>query len=169
MDDFVDFGATEHTRKKFELEFGSRFNVEFQGQAHWYFASRISQDQSFNITIDQSRYAKSIVQCYLEPAGVNKCAKEYSSILPTSFVPSKKDCPETPEESSIMQQEFNVDYASCVGSLIYISNTHPDMTYGINKLAKFSRNPGQVHMLALIHLLRYLCQHTQFGLTYYSN
>ena len=105
----------------------------------------------------------------MEPAGVNKCTKEYSSILPTSFVPSKKDCPETPEESSTMQQEFNVEYASCVGYLIYIFNTHPYMTYGINKLAKFSRNPDQVHMLALIHLLRYLCQHTQFGLTYYSN
>ena len=104
----------------------------------------------------------------MEPAGVKKCAKEYSSILPTSFVPSKKDCPETPEESSTMQQEFNIDYVSCVGSLIYISNTCPDMTYGINKLAKFSRNPGQVHILALIHLLRYLSQHTQFGLTYYS-
>ena len=96
MDDFLYFGTTEYTRKRFDLEFGNRFSVEFQGQAHWYLASRISQDQQFNITIDQSRYAKSIVQCYLEPAGVKKCTKEYSSILPTYFVPSKKDLPETP-------------------------------------------------------------------------
>ena len=65
VDAFLYFGTTEHTRKKFELEFGSRFNVGFQGQAHLYLASRISQDQSFNITIDQSMYAKSIVQHYL--------------------------------------------------------------------------------------------------------
>ena len=75
VDDFPYLGTTEHTRKKFELEFGSRFNVEFQGQAHWYLASRITQDQNFNITIDQSRYAKSIVQHYLESSGVKKCTK----------------------------------------------------------------------------------------------
>ena len=34
VDDFLYFGTTEYTRKKFELEFGTRFNVEFQGQAH---------------------------------------------------------------------------------------------------------------------------------------
>ena len=42
------------------------------------------------------------------------------------------------------------------------------MSYGINKLAKFSRSPGIPHIMALIHLLRYLSQHTQFGITYYS-
>ena len=54
----------EHTRNKFELEFGTRFNVEIHGQYHWYLESRITQDQQFNITIDQYRYANSIVQHY---------------------------------------------------------------------------------------------------------
>ena len=75
VDDFLYFGTTEKTRKKFELEFGSRFNIEFQGKAHWYLAARINQDKNFNITIDQSRYAKSIVKCYLDPAGVKKIHK----------------------------------------------------------------------------------------------
>ena len=62
VDDFLYFGTNEFTRQKFEAEFGSKFNIEFQGHAHWYLASRITQDLNSNITIDQSRYAKSIVQ-----------------------------------------------------------------------------------------------------------
>ena len=151
------------------MEFGTRFSIEFQGKAHWYLASRISQDKDFNVTIDQSRYAKSIVRRYLEPAGVKKSVKDFSSILPTSFVPTKKDCPTDPADSQCLQEEFNIDYASCVGSLIYLGNTRPDMIFGINKLAKFSRMPGERHILALIHLLRYLSQHTQSGLTFYSD
>ena len=61
VDDFLYFGTNEHTRTKFDFVFGTRFKVEFQGQSHWYLASRITQDQNFNITIDQSIYAKSIV------------------------------------------------------------------------------------------------------------
>ena len=128
-------------QKKFESEFGTRFSVEFQGLAHWYLAARISQDANYNITIDQSRYAKSIVQRYLTPAGVKKSDKEVSSVLPTSFIPTKTDCPETIEESMAMQKEYNIDYPSCVGSLIYLSNTRTDMIHGINKLAKYTKIP----------------------------
>jgi hypothetical protein len=169
VDDFLYFGTTEKARRKFELEFGTRFSIEFQGKAHWYLASRISQDKDFNVTIDQSRYAKSIVKRYLEPAGVKKSIKDFSSILPTSFFLTNKDCPEDPADSQCLQEEFNIDYAACVGSLICLANTRPDMIFGINKLAKFSRAPGEKHILALVHLLRYLSQHTQYGLTFYSD
>ena len=43
VDDFLYFGTMEKTHKIFELEFGSRFNIEFQGNVHWYLAARISQ------------------------------------------------------------------------------------------------------------------------------
>ena len=98
IDDFLYFGTTEITQKKFESEFGTRFSVEFQGLAHWYLAARISQDANYNITIDQSRYAKSIAQQYITPAGVKKSDKEISSVLPMSFVPTKTDCAETIKE-----------------------------------------------------------------------
>jgi hypothetical protein len=169
IDDFLYFGTNDKTRKQFELEFGSRFNIEFQGQAHWYLAARITQDKDMNTTIDQSRYAKSIVRRYLDTAGVKKSTREVTSILPITFVPTKKDCADTPENSSLLQTEYNLDYASCVGSLIYLSNTRPDLTFGINKLAKYSRQPGERQILALIHMLKYLSYNTQLGLTYYSD
>ena len=53
VDDFLYSRTTERKHKKFELEFGTRFSMEFQGKAHWYLASRISQDSNCIITIDQ--------------------------------------------------------------------------------------------------------------------
>ena len=169
IDDFLYFGTTEKTRKQFEAQFGTRFNIEFQGLAHWYLASRISQDKDFNITLDQSRYSKSIVKRYLMPAGIKKIDRAVNTILPSDFVPTKNDCAETVELSKEMQKEYNIDYPSCIRSLIFLSNTRPDMTFGINKLAKFMVKPGEKHMLALVHLLKYLSYHTELGITFYSD
>lgn len=137
--------------------------------AHWYLAARIHQDKDFNVTLDQSSYAKSIVTRFLEPAGVKKNDIPHGRILPPTFILISKDMTETAHESSKMQEDYNLDYASCVGSLIYLSYTRPDISFAVNKLAKYSRQPGEPHMISLIHLLRYLKQHTQYGLTFYSD
>ena len=34
VNDFLNFGRNDKARKKFELEFGTRFSIEFQGNAH---------------------------------------------------------------------------------------------------------------------------------------
>jgi hypothetical protein len=62
-----------------------------------------------------------------------------------------------------------VDFASCVGSLIYLGVTQIDISYAINKLAKYTRQPGRKHFEALIHLLRYFCDNSHLGLKYYNN
>ena len=169
IDDCLYFSTSDVSREKFQKQLVDRFNVELQGQAHWYLAARISQDKDFNVTMDQSRYAKSIVTRYLDAAGVKKSNMPHGSILPMSLTLTSKDLAETPEESSKLQEAYNIDYASCIGSLIYLSYTRPDITFAVNKLAKYSRQPGEQHMLALIHLLRYVKQHTQLGLTFYSD
>jgi hypothetical protein len=169
IDDCLYFATSDATREKFQKELTARFDVELQGLAHWYLAARIQQDKDFNVTMDQSRYAKSIVTRFLEPAGVKKSNISHGSILPASFILTSKDMTETAHESSKMQEDYNLDYASCVGSLIYLSYTRPDITFAVNKLARYSRQPGEPHMIALIHLLRYLKQHTQYGLTFYSD
>ena len=116
------------------MEFASRFHIEFQGKAYWYLSARIEQDKDYNITIDQSRYAKSIVKLYSDPAGVKKTTKVYTSILPPSFVPTKTDFSPDEGEARKLQEEYNIDYASCIGFLIDLSKTRPDLIYHINKL-----------------------------------
>jgi hypothetical protein len=47
--------------------------------------------------------------------------------------------------------------------------TRTDIIYAVNKLAKFTRNPGKKHFEALIHLLRYLRDNPNLGVTFYSD
>ena len=47
--------------------------------------------------------------------------------------------------------------------------TRPDIALAIGKLSQFTRNPGQEHWDALIHLLRYLKSTINYGLHYSGN
>ena len=43
---------------------GKRFRVNFLGYAHWFMSIRISQMKDHSISVDQARYATSIVVKY---------------------------------------------------------------------------------------------------------
>ena len=44
-----------------------------------------------------------------------------------------------------------------------------DLSFSVQKLAKFSENPGKVHFEGLIHLLRYIRDNKTLGLKYYAD
>ncbi|KAL0400307.1 UNVERIFIED_CONTAM: Retrovirus-related Pol polyprotein from transposon RE1 [Sesamum radiatum] len=47
-------------------------------------------------------------------------------------------------------------YKRLVGRLLYLSFTRPDIAFGAQQLSQFINQPGQVHMDAALHLVRYL-------------
>lgn len=61
---------------------------------------------------------------------------------------------ETEKKATELVEEYKLDYASCIGSLIYLSQTRTDIIFAVNKLAKYMRKPGKTHFDALVHLLR---------------
>ena len=44
-----------------------------------------------------------------------------------------------------------------------------DLIFEVQKLAKFSANPGKVHFERLVHLLRYIRDNRNLGLKYYAD
>ena len=53
-------------------------------------------------------------------------------------------------------------YMSAVGALLWLAaGTRPDITFAVSMLARFSSNPGPVHMTALRHVLGYLSRTSQ--------
>ena len=44
-----------------------------------------------------------------------------------------------------------------------------DLSFSVQKLAKFSANTGKVHFEVLIHLLRYIRDNKTLGLKYYAD
>ena len=93
------------------------------------------------------------------------------SPLPNDFIPSKKDCPTTELQIKEVKIRFgNLHYRSVIGALLYISCcTRPDIAFAVNKLAKYSNNPGVVHYRAMLHLIGYLKGTSNRSLKFYSN
>jgi hypothetical protein len=160
VDDMLYHGTDAAKLQAFEKQLGERFHLELLGNAHWYLGSRINQLKNYDIEIDQSRYCKGIVKKYLETAGCSRNVCQHETQLPSGFVPTSDNCSTTESESKEIKTSYTIDYASCIGSLIYLSMTRTNIIYSANKLAKYTRKPGRAHFEALLHLLRYLRDNT---------
>ena len=47
-------------------------------------------------------------------------------------------------------------YRQMIGSLMYLTNTRPNICFAVNTLSQFLTDPRQVHLVAAKHILRYL-------------
>jgi hypothetical protein len=169
VDDMLYYGESTTHIKEFEQQLGKRFKLELLGQAHWYLGTRIHQLANFDIELDQNRYCASIVKKYLDQAGAPKNIRRHDTPLSIHFIPTSDDCSATDKDATKLGIMYNIDFASCIGSLIYLGMTRTDITYAVNKLAKYTRKPGQKQFEALLHLLRYLRDNNNLGLRYYSS
>ena len=57
-------------------------------------------------------------------------------------------------------------FRSLIGSLRYLLNTRPDLTYSVNYLSRYMSNPSSEHMNAAKRVLRYIKGTSSFGLRY---
>ena len=73
------------------------------------------------------------------------------------------------EEVKKLSTEYRIDYPSGIGSLIYLPNTRPDITFAVTKLAKFMWIPGREYFKQLTHLLGYLRDNLEYGIKFYKN
>jgi hypothetical protein len=58
-------------------------------------------------------------------------------------------------------------YPQMIGSLMYlVSATRPDISFAINKLSRFTSNPGDDHWRALERIMHYLVGTMEYGIHY---
>ena len=60
-------------------------------------------------------------------------------------------------------------YRQMIGSLMYLTNTRPDICFVVNTLSQFLTDPRHVHLIAAKHILRYLKGTVVYGLKYEAN
>jgi hypothetical protein len=71
----------------------------------------------------------------------------------------------TPEEHAAYAQSSNgIVYLEGIGSVLYITQTHPDIQHPVSILAQFDADPGKAYIKAFKQLLRYLKGTTEFVL-----
>ena len=57
-------------------------------------------------------------------------------------------------------------YRQIIGSLMYLTNTRPDICFVVNTLSQYLVKPRHVHLTATKHVMRYLTGMIDFGLYY---
>ena len=60
-------------------------------------------------------------------------------------------------------------YRQMIGSLMYLTNTRPDICFAVNTLSQFLTDPRHVHLIAAKHILRYLKGTMDYGIKYDVN
>ena len=119
--------------------------MNFLRYSHWFMSIRISQLKDHSISVDQARYATSIVAKYLDTATVKVSTKFYKTTFPADMIFTKGDVSTSDEQVEKLTREFKINYRDCIGSLIYLFSTIVDLSFAVHKLAIFSANPGKVH------------------------
>ena len=92
--------------------------MNFLGYAYWFMSIRIYQLKDHSISVDQARYATSIVAKYLDTAIVKVSTKFYKTTLPADMVFTKEDTYTSDEQVEKLTREYNIHYRACIGSLI---------------------------------------------------
>ena len=98
-----------------------------------------------SISVDRASYATSIVTKYLYTATVKASTNFYKTTLSSDMIFKEYDTSTSVERVEKLTREFNIHYRACIGSLVYLFSTRVDLSFAVQKLAKFSANPGKVH------------------------
>ena len=56
-------------------------------------------------------------------------------------------------------------YHQMIGSLMYLTNTRPDIFFAVNTLNQFLTDPRHVHLIVANHILRYLKGTIDYGIS----
>ena len=57
-------------------------------------------------------------------------------------------------------------YHQLVGSLLYLTHSHPDLSFAIDHVARYMQTPHESHWKATKRILRYIWGTIQFGIHY---
>lgn len=129
------------------------FKITDLGEIHYILGLQIKCNcKNHFLYLNQSFYIDSI----LEQFGMGSCHPVSTSLV-TNHNLSLLQCPKTKDE----QEEYNqyseeINYLSLIGSLLYATQTRPDIQFAVNLLTQFSNNLGIPHLAACKQILRYL-------------
>ena len=91
-----------------------------------------------SISVDQARYATSIVAKYLDTATVNTSTKFYKTTSPSDMIFAKAYASTSDEQVEKLTREINMKYRYCIGLLIYVSSKRGDFSFALHQLAQCS-------------------------------
>ena len=160
VDDCTIAGTSITLILRFKIEIAKYVTITDLGELHWILGIEVKRvHERRTIHLSQRLYINSMLRRY----GFDDL-KPVSLPMETSIQLTSAQSPSTMQEVAHMR---NIPYHEAVGSLTYASlGTRPDITYAVQTVSHFSKNPGQAHWEAVKRIFRYLKGSKEFWLTY---
>jgi hypothetical protein len=159
-----DAAVTSKQLKRIE-EFKQRlrefFPIKDLGELHHILGIQVTRDRGVcTIMLNQTGYICNVLARF----GMSEC-KPASTPLAVGARLTHSQLPTTPEGCAAYAQSSNsIVYLEGIGSVLYITQTCPDIQHPVSILAQFGANPGKAHIEAFKQLLCYLKGTAEFVL-----
>ncbi|GJU03010.1 putative RNA-directed DNA polymerase [Tanacetum coccineum] len=141
VDDIIVTGSSEKQVQDFKVRMNSIFDMSDLGKLNYYLGIEVKQEEN-SIIIKQENYARKI----LEEAGMSNCNPAKWPMDPKLQL--------TKDEGG--KEVDPTKYRRIIGSLRYLINTRPDLSYSVGVVSKFMQSPRESHYAAVKKILRYL-------------
>ena len=152
VDDMLIVGSNVKMVKSTKNMLKSKFDMKDMGLADVILGIKISRSPD-GLILDQSHYVDKIL---------GKFNNDDSAVARTPLDVSLHLSKNRGEGIS------QVEYSRVIGSLMYLSScTRPDIACTVNKLSRYTSNPGIDHWKAIVRVLRYLRFTRNYGLHYH--
>ena len=160
VDDCTIAGTSITLILRFKTEIAKFVAITDLGELNWILGIEVKRiRENRTIHLSQKSYIESMLRRYSFDD-----LKPVSLPMETSIRLTSAQSPTTTQQIAHMR---NIPYQEAVGSLIYASlGTRPDITYAVQTVSCFSKNPGQAHWEAVKRIFRYLKGTKELWLSY---
>jgi hypothetical protein len=151
MDDII-FGGSSHTLvSRFQEMMESEFQMSMMGELTFFLGIQMKQTKQGTF-VHQAKYMKDLMKKF-NMAEVKLVSTPMSSA--TSLGPD--------EDGEAVDQ---IEYRSMIGSLLYLTETQPDIQFTVGLCARFQASPRSSHRMIVQWIFRYLKHTPEFGIWY---
>ena len=156
------FGALnddEEIQKRKE-EMGKIWDIKDVGETEYFLGMRVQQDlEAGTIRLTQRPYWELVLNRFQLENVIPR-----NTPLPVGILLDNDMSPKTESEKREMKDK---PYRSVLGSVMWGQlATRPDLSFSVSLLARFQANPGLAHWNALLHVIGYIKNTLDYGLTY---
>ncbi|KAG6470938.1 hypothetical protein ZIOFF_072026 [Zingiber officinale] len=151
VDDVIYAGTDIKMVEDFKLAMMKKFEMSDLGLMRYFLGFQVKQS-SGEIFISQEKYVEDLLK---------KFQMLSCKLVPTAMTLNEKLQQE--DDSEMADEKL---YRSLVGSLIYLTNTRPDIVQPVSVLSRFMSKPSKVHYATAKRVLRFLQGTMKHGLRY---
>ena len=154
VDDLIYVGTNADMVEDFKNSMKEEFEMTDLGLMKYFLGIQVKQSKG-EIFLSQERYVDGLLK---------KFRMEGCNPMKTPMATNQKL--QLDDGSDKVDERL---YRSLVGSLIYLTNTRPDIVQSVSLLSRFMHNPSRIHYAVAKRVLRYLKGTKNHGLKYVHN